>query len=125
MRTAYSQKIEAGRLLSGYYASRHGDVCGAFVVLGPCGRDLKIIVSDGRDDDASLAGWEHVSVSIAGKHPPNWQEMAWVKEAFWTGLETVLQFHPRAASYVNIHPNCLHLWRQVGIDHELPPQMLV
>jgi uncharacterized protein YdhG (YjbR/CyaY superfamily) len=64
-------------------------------------------------------------VSIQGKHPPNWQEMSWVKEMFFDDDETVLQFHPPRAQHVNIHPNCLHLWRQVGINHPLPPQVLV
>ena len=100
--------------------SPYGVIWGAFEVMGPCGRRLAIICGDGED-----TGWEHVSVSIAGKHPPNWQEMSWVKEQFWTDEETVLQFHPCKSAYVNIHPNCLHLWRNVGLDHPLPPKLLV
>jgi hypothetical protein len=125
MRSEYSQKIEAGRVVAGHYASRRGDACGAFLVRGPSGRQLAIIVSDGLDDDPALAGWEHVSVSIEGKHPPNWQEMSWVKNAFWDDTETVVQLHPKLSQYINIHPNCLHLWRQVGIDAPLPPPLLV
>jgi hypothetical protein len=125
MRKQFDAKIEAGRLIDGHYASRRGEPFGAFKVLGPNGRDLLIIASDGIDPDKKLAGWEHVSVSIQGNRPPNWQEMNWVKEQFWDDDETVLQFHPKRSLYVNIHPNCLHLWRQLGIDHPLPPQLLV
>jgi hypothetical protein len=105
--------------------SSTGDPFGAFAVHGPCGRELFIIVSDGIDPDPMLAGWEHVSVSIAGKHPPNWQEMSWVKEQFWEPEETVIQLHPKRSRYVNVHPNCLHLWRQLGVEQPLPPLLLV
>jgi hypothetical protein len=125
MRNVFDQKIEMGRLIVGTFASRRNDPFGAFSVLGPAGRELKIIASDGVDPDPTIAGWEHVSVSIAGKHPPNWQEMHWVKDQFWNDDETVLQFHPKRSQYVNIHPNCLHLWRQIGVDHQLPPLLLV
>jgi len=120
MKTAFDQRIEDGRCKVGHFASPNGKPYGLFFLRGPCGRDLKILVSDGAD-----TGWEHVSVSLEGKHPPNWQEMCWVKEHFWQDDETVLQFHPQRSSYVNIHPNCLHLWRQVAINHVLPPQVLV
>lgn len=124
MRNGYGDKIEAGRQQHGYYASKPGEPCGAFTVLGPCGRELKIIADNGQAPPP-LGGWEHVSVSIGGKHPPNWEEMDWIKRQFWADDETVLQFHPRRAEHINIHPNCLHLWRNVGLDHPLPPVMLV
>jgi hypothetical protein len=125
MRSQFDPKIERGRVREGHMASMSGDQCGAFSVQGPSGRLLHIIASNGLDPDPKLAGWEHVSVSLAGKYPPNWQEMCWVKNQFWTDEETVLQFHPRKSEYINIHPNCLHLWRNVGLDHPLPPPMLV
>ncbi len=124
MKTEFDPRIEAGRVKVGHFASPHGAQVGAFLVLGPSGRELKIIADNGKDP-SGLGGWEHVSVSIEGKHPPNWQEMCWVKDHFWKEDETVLQFHPPHSRYVNIHPNCLHLWRQTGIDHPLPPQVLV
>lgn len=125
MRSRPSNKVELGRLLTGYYGSPAGFPCGAFIVRGPCGRELVIIASDGNDPDDRLAGWEHVSVSITGRHPPNWTEMCWVKDQFWDEEETVLQFHPKKTEYVNLHPGCLHLWRNVGLDHPLPPTILV
>lgn len=124
MKQTPDSKIEAGRLRVGHFASLPGTIWGAFQVVGPCGRELRIISDDGCGDDEAT-GWEHVSVSIEGKHPPNWQEMSWVKDHFWEDTETVLQFHPMKSEYKNLHPNCLHLWRNVGLDHPLPPQILV
>jgi hypothetical protein len=118
VRNKLEEKIEAGRLRDGYYGSDPGAMYGAFAVMGPCGRTLRII-SSGPD------AWEHVSVSLEGKNPPNWQEMSWVKEKFWEDEETVLQFHPKKSEYKNLHPNCLHLWRNEGLDHPLPDQELV
>jgi hypothetical protein len=118
-----TDRIEAARL-DGRFASPRGARYGAFSVLGPCGRKLLVIADDGVAQE-STTGWEHVSVSIPGKHPPNWQEMNWIKEQFWRDDETVLQFHPAKSDYVNIHPNCLHLWRVVAFDHPLPERLLV
>jgi hypothetical protein len=124
MKTAFDGRIEFGRITQGPFASAHGEPYGAFKVLGPCGRELAIIASDGIDSDPALSGWQHVSVSLASR-PPNWQEMNWVKEHFWNDDETVVQFHPKRSQYVNNHPNCLHLWRRTGADYELPPTLLV
>ncbi len=79
------------------------------------------IISSGVD---RVFGWEHVSISGPDR-TPNWEEMQAVKELFWSDEETVLQFHPRKTDYVNINPNVLHLWRKVGVDHELPPKVCV
>lgn len=125
MRSKPDNRIEQGRIRSGSFASLPGTIWGAFIVQGPCGRTLKIISDDGRDGPDQLRGWEHVSISLEDKHPPNWTEMAWVKDRFWNDEETVLQFHPKKSAYKNLHPNCLHLWRRVGVNHPLPPQALV
>ena len=124
MRDRFDPRIEEARLAHGPYASDPGFTCGAFILMGPSMRELVIIASDGLDV-GPLSGWEHVSVSIKGKFPPNWQEMCWVKNMFWGEEETVLQFHPKKSEYKNVHPNCLHLWRNVGLDHPLPPSILV
>ena len=125
MRNWPTEKAEAGRLHAGSFRSPPRARYGAFLCPGPSGRTLKIMAHDGMDPDDPSYGWEHVSVSIDGKHPPNWQEMCWVKDQFWFEDETVLQFHPKKSEYVNCHPNCLHLWRNVGLDHPLPPAILV
>lgn len=86
-----------------------------------------IIISSGTPDaEDPGAGWEHVSVSFAyrqgGERLPSWGEMQRVKELFWRDDETVVQFHPRADAYVNLS-ECLHLWKRVGEDYQLPPRI--
>ena len=111
-----------GRILNGAYGSPSmSGSNGAYIVRGPCGRELKIIAGTGVEG----IPWEHVSVSVEGKHPPNWTEMCWVKDQFWTDDETVVQFHPKKSEYKNLHPCCLHLWKQVGVEHPLPPLIAV
>jgi hypothetical protein len=80
-------------------------------------RELTLIFSDGE-------GWEHVSVSTAGRCP-NWDEMCFVKALFWSPEDVVIQFHPPASAYVNKHPYCLHLWRQPGVALALPPTWMI
>jgi hypothetical protein len=69
-------------------------------------------------------GWEHVSVSLE-RRMPNWREMCFVKDLFWLPEEAVMQLHPPESSYVNNHPNCLHLWRPLKQDIPLPPPDMV
>lgn len=77
------------------------------------------IISSGSD-----YRWEHVSVSCANRCP-TWEEMATVKTYFWSDDETVLQLHPKRSAHINLHPFCLHLWKQRGKNHPLPPRELI
>ena len=79
------------------------------------------IMSSGSDQ---LSGWEHVSVSLH-RRSPTWDEMCYVKNLFWREDETVLQFHPKKSKYVNQMPFCLHLWKKIGVEPELPPDVCV
>lgn len=76
----------------------------------------RVIASNG-------GGWEHVSVS--GKKMPSWKVMCFIKSLFWNKDETVLQFHPNEAEYINNHPRCLHLWKPIGKEIELPPSVML
>jgi hypothetical protein len=107
--------LEVGRIRSGPYGSKRGN-CGAFEVKHN-GVPILIIASDGM-------GWEHVSVSIETR-APTWDEMCWVKDLFWDEDECVLQYHPPREVYVNLHPNCLHLWRPLRYVIPVPPMKLV
>ncbi len=69
-------------------------------------------------------GWEHVSVSYPNRCP-TWEEMCRVKNIFWNENECVIEYHPPKSDYVNNHPYCLHLWRKVGENFELPPREFV
>jgi len=93
---------------------------GVFDLVGPVGRRLAVIVSNG-------GGWEHVSVHVvkqSGK-TPTWGEMQFVKDRFWDAEDVVVQFHPRKSEYVNHHTGTLHLWRKVGKDFDTPPSLFV
>ena len=117
MRTSFSDKLETGR---DFTSSRTSDTFGAFVIQGPCGERLRIIACDGESPDVD--GWEHVSVSTH-RRVPNWREMCFIKDLFWSEDEWVVQFHPAHSEYVNNHPFVLHLWRKSGFP--TPPSNLV
>jgi hypothetical protein len=106
---------------SGPWMSNPGDEFGAFIVPGPCGRDLRVIASSG---DFSEMPWEHVSVSLPNRCP-NWQEMCFVKSLFWEDEEAVMQLHPPRSTWINNHPFCLHLWKPMLAEIPLPPQSAV
>lgn len=80
-------------------------------------RELKCIASDGM-------GWEHISISLPTRCP-NWKEMCFIKELFWDGEDTVVQYHPPESQYVNNYPFCLHLWRPIKEKMPLPPNIMV
>jgi hypothetical protein len=121
MKSKACEKLNGGRIREGFYASEDDDgVRGAFCLIGPLGRELRII-SSGVD---SLHNWEHVSVSL-GNRTPTWIEMCFVKDLFWGEEECVVQYHPPRSEYVNIHPNCLHLWKPLRETVPVPPLVLL
>lgn len=69
-------------------------------------------------------GWDHVSVSVKGRCP-TWMEMNWIRKLFFLPEETVVQFHPPEAEYVNLHPHTLHMWRSHSQKYELPPKWMI
>lgn len=120
--------LEQGRITTGDYGSDASfGMNGAFQVRLPQSSGwLMIIASDGLlgPNADPLSSWEHVSVSLKNR-TPRWEEMSYVKALFWEPEECVVQFHPPQSEYVNIHPNCLHLWRSLHIAFPQPPHMLV
>src|SRR3954453_12001008 len=98
--------------------TEYGADYGYFEIPGPCGRELRCIVSCPRPGDEHQ--WEHVSVSLRNRCP-NWPEMNFTKGVFWSDDEAVMQLHPSRTEYVNLHPYCLHLWRPVYAEIPLPP----
>ena len=79
-------------------------------------KDYFVIASNGKD-------WEHISVS--GKNIPNWKTMCFIKDLFFDENETVIQFHPKKSEYVNKSETCLHLWKPINKEIELPENILV
>jgi len=90
-----------------------------FFMKSPITNDLmSVIASTGE-------GWEHVSVSKKNGKTPTWEEMCFLKDLFFRKDETVIQYHPKKENYVNIKKNCLHLWRKIDQELELPPTWMV
>lgn len=76
---------------------------------------VKLTVIATLDTDDKGITWEHVSVSL--KHRiPTWQELKFIKMLFWDPEDEVLQFFPPQSEYINVHKNCLHLWRPINVD---------
>lgn len=64
---------------------------------------LHVIASSGE-------GWDHVSVSLPDRCP-TWEEMVYVKRAFFSKNEWAMELHPPEAKNISKHPFCLHIWR--------------
>lgn len=126
--TVHPTKVEPYRIVDGEWRSSESDgMMGAFIIPGPCGMALKVIVSDGRDwADCDLSGesWDHVSVSLPNRCP-NWIEMSFVKNLFFEDEEVVMELHVAKSQHINAHPNCLHLWRPHVTPIPLPPARTV
>ena len=60
-------------------------------------------------------GGQFDHVSINGKaRTPYWDEMCELKDMFFYDEEECYQMHPKKSEYVNIMPNCLHIWRRIN-----------
>ena len=94
------------------------DRCGAFVIPSPLDQG-KIVVQASND-----AGWDHVSVS-RHKRVPNWHEMSFIHRLFFKNDEVAMQLHVPSPDHINVHPNCLHLWRSHNEKIPLPPSIFV
>jgi hypothetical protein len=115
--------IDRFRLASPEIIKRFGwagdDTCGAFLVpLPPPATDKLTIIASSRE------GWDHVSVSLAGRCP-TWEEMEFIKRLFFKPSETAMQLHVAADKHINCHPYCLHLWRPRHRRIPLPPEIFV
>ena len=69
-------------------------------------------------------GWDHVSVSNKSRCP-SWGEMCIIKDIFFEEEECCVEYHPAKSNYVNIHPNCLHIWKPQNRSIPVPPKIFV
>jgi len=107
---------EQFRIAYGTLTSAESGNNGAFRVKLKKGTRLLTIATD-------TGGWEHVSVSLKSR-VPTWHEMCEVKSIFWDASDEVVQYHPAESEYVNLHENCLHLWRpNDGCLLKVPPEL--
>lgn len=127
MRATVPPALERYRVVGGHsWASSPslGMAGGLFLVPGPCGETLTIIVSNGTDWPYDAPVWEHVSVSTR-RRTPNWREMEFARDLCFEPTETVIQFSVPRDVHVNVHEHCLHLWRPLGVTIPLPPKETV
>ncbi len=111
-----TKRVEKYRVLTGDYGSDRSDGNNGLFALKNDKRKLACLISDGM-------GWEHVSVS--SNRIPVWMDMVFVRNMFWEEEDVVIQIHPPLSEYVNCHPSCLHLWRNIDHPIALPPSFLV
>ena len=114
----YDQYRDNSKRVLAAYGSSGDETCGVFHLPSPIdGQTLTIVASQGE-------GWDHVSVSRTNRCP-NWPEMEFVRGRFFEDNETVMQLHVPKTDHINVHPNCLHLWRPQREDIPRPPGWMV
>jgi len=129
MRKTFSKEVEKAReRLDQRFRTEPGDKFGLFRLASPTtGATLRVIVGGGEawaKEGMEGEPWDHVSVSRIDKCP-TWEEMCFVKSLFFDDEECVVQYHPPKSSYVNNHPNVLHLWKPSVTQIPMPPKMCV
>ena len=76
---------------------------------------LKVLFSPKeKHTEQDLGGgyWKHLSISHPRRYP-FWQEILDARYTFFSENETVIQIMPPTQEYVNLHPNCFHLWSKL------------
>ena len=114
--------VPDGRIMTGMWGTTDADGRNGRFFLRGSGKTRHLIATA-----SDRGGWEHVSV-VVHEFPydtPTWAEMCRVKENFWDDEDVVVQYHPKASEYVNLHPGCLHLWRPANGEMPRPDPILV
>lgn len=104
-----------------HYGMSGDETCGMFQI--PIRNAKTGITAKLRVVASSGGGWDHVSVSHPGR-VPTWQEMSEVHRIFFPD-EAAFQLHVPLADHINVHPNCLHLWRPQDVALPRPPGWMV
>jgi len=117
-------RIRTAEAFAIFKGSFGNEFAGAFLVPSPIdGKMLKVLATiDGEPGDSME--WEHLSVSRQNRIP-NWTEMDSMKHLFFLPEEVCFQIHPPVSEHVNIHNNCLHIWRPVSGSIYMPPKRFV
>lgn len=85
--------------------------------LFPKSKIIAVVFSWGGD-------WDHISASYSNRCL-TWEEICVIKDIFFNEDETVIQYHPAKANYINNHPFTLHLWRPQNQEIPMPPKWMV
>lgn len=97
---------------------------GIFHLTLPSGMKARVLASTGR-------GWDHLSVTVRAKidvpstRCPTWDEMVFIKRAFFEPHEWAVEYHPPQSQNISVHPFCLHLWRCQYADMPLPEEIQI
>ena len=57
--------------------------------------------------------WSHLSLSCVDRYP-TWEEILDCRYTFFKDTDEVFQVLPPKGEYINLHPNCFHLWHAIG-----------
>ena len=60
-------------------------------------------------DDGSVEGRVHISISHPKRYP-TWDEIKFVRYELGPKDKDMVMYFPPMEEYVNIHPNCFHLY---------------
>ncbi len=61
-------------------------------------------------DNTPKWGWlKHISVSCLNRYP-TWEELLELKDRFFGDIDCMM-IMPKKSDYVNLHPNCFHIWQ--------------
>src|SRR3990167_3092690 len=109
-------RVTDERVTSLYHSTGEA-TCGMFCVRCDPLVVLLVIASSG-------GGGGHVSVSLPDRCP-SWEEMRFVKRAFFRPDKWAVEYHPPMAENQSFHDYCLHLWRPQTGSLPLPPAGMV
>jgi hypothetical protein len=79
------------------------DLPGKAFAKGPC----RVLVS--HEDHSGKMRW-HLSISCRHRYP-GWEEIKDARYALLPLGMTFAQILPPLTEYINVHPNCFHLWQ--------------
>ena len=120
MKSLIGPPFDAWRDTSDKVRMMMGDIgdhtCGVFLI--PFRSSLLTVIA------SAAEGWDHVSVSLASRCP-NWEEMEFVKRAFFRDDEWAMQLHAPPSRHINAMPSCLHIWRPMKAEIPQPPAWMV
>lgn len=71
--------------------------------------DIGLGIIKSTDNTPKWGYLKHVSISHSFRYP-TWEEILEVKNVLFGDID-VMMVMPKQKNYINIHPNCFHLWQ--------------
>jgi hypothetical protein len=66
-------------------------------------------------EDHNGTSWLHISISRRDRYP-TWEEIRFAKDLFIGRDMDSVMILPRKEDYINLHPNCFHLYHRLDGD---------